>query len=95
MKEKVTNKQLIECETIEIPQTFGVVMTNNTMVKKDNLGDFIILCTIGVHQFSKALCDLGASINLMDLKVFNKLGIEEPNPTNMRLLIVDRSIKKK
>ncbi|KAH9727218.1 hypothetical protein KPL70_008578 [Citrus sinensis] len=39
----------------------------------------------------KALCDLGASINLMPLSVFKQLGIEECKPTTVTLQLADRS----
>ncbi|KAL4329403.1 hypothetical protein AHAS_Ahas13G0296600 [Arachis hypogaea] len=41
----------------------------------------------------KALCDLGASINLMPLSMMRKLAIEELKPTRMSLVMADRSIK--
>ncbi|XP_073279490.1 uncharacterized protein [Primulina huaijiensis] len=40
-----------------------------------------------------ALCDLGASINLMPFSVFRKLGLGEPKPTRMSLQPADRSVK--
>ncbi|PHT42295.1 hypothetical protein CQW23_16320 [Capsicum baccatum] len=45
-------------------------------------------------NFAKALCDLGASINLMPLSVYRKLGLGDPTPTNMRLVMADRSVKR-
>ena len=42
---------------------------------------------------SQALCDLGASINLMSLSIFKKLGISEARPTIVTLQLADRSIK--
>ena len=42
----------------------------------------------------KALCDLGASINLMPLSIYKKLGLGDPKPTAMRLLMVDRTVKR-
>lgn len=36
----------------------------------------------------------GVSIKLMPLNVFNKLGLDEPKLTNMRLLMVYPSIKR-
>ncbi|XP_016164745.1 uncharacterized protein LOC107607289 [Arachis ipaensis] len=41
----------------------------------------------------KALCDLGASINLMPLAMMKKLMIEEVKPTRMSLQLADRSLK--
>ncbi|KAK4721407.1 hypothetical protein R3W88_011640 [Solanum pinnatisectum] len=68
-------------------------MTNESITKKEDPGAFIILCTIGMLQFAKALCDLGASINLMPYAIYKQLGLGEPKTTTMRLLIADRSIK--
>ncbi|XP_073031153.1 uncharacterized protein [Primulina eburnea] len=48
---------------------------------------------IGDFVFHKALCDLGASINLMPLSVFRKLGLSEPKPTQMSLQLADESVK--
>ena len=42
----------------------------------------------------KALCDLGASINLMPLSIYNKLGLGDPKTTTMRLLMADRTVKR-
>ena len=41
----------------------------------------------------KVLCDLGASINLMPLSIYKKLGLGDPKPTAMRLLMADRTVK--
>ena len=42
----------------------------------------------------KVLSDLGESINLMPLSIYRKLGLGEPKPTAMRLLIADRTVKR-
>ena len=42
----------------------------------------------------KALCDLGARINLMPLSIYKKLGLGDPKPTVMRLLMDDRTVKR-
>ena len=56
-------------------------------------GSFTIPCAIGNSIFEKALCDLGASINLMPLSIFRKLGLGEARPTTISLQLADRSIK--
>ncbi|XP_047267570.1 uncharacterized protein LOC124897996 [Capsicum annuum] len=45
-------------------------------------------------EFTKALCDLGANVNLMPLSIYRKLGMGNPIPTNMRLVMADRSVKR-
>ncbi|XP_015164313.1 uncharacterized protein [Solanum tuberosum] len=68
-------------------------MSSNVVVKKNDPRDFTISCTIGMFQFAKALYDFGACINLMLYDIFKKLGLGEPKPTTMRLLMANRSIK--
>ncbi|KAK4717902.1 hypothetical protein R3W88_016240 [Solanum pinnatisectum] len=46
-------------------------------------GAFTISCTIGLLHFAKALCDLGASINLMPLSIYKELSLGDPKPTAM------------
>ena len=56
-------------------------------------GSFTILCTIGNAVFERALCDLGARINLMPLSIFRRLGLGEAKPTTVTLQLADRSLK--
>ncbi|CAA0828832.1 Unknown protein, partial [Striga hermonthica] len=53
---------------------------------------FTIPCTIGNISINNALCDLGASINLMPLSIFKKLGLGEVKPSTVTLQLADRSI---
>ncbi|XP_019261075.1 PREDICTED: uncharacterized protein LOC109239026 [Nicotiana attenuata] len=62
--------------------------------KMSDPGSFTIPCTIGSYAFAKALCDLGASINLMPLAVYTKLGIGRARPTSMLLQLADRTVKR-
>src|SRR3954462_12258978 len=52
----------------------------------------MILCTIGNLKFENALCDLGASINILPYSLFKKLNIDEVKQTKISLQLVDRSI---
>ena len=56
-----------------------------------DLGAFTIPCTIGKVSVGRALCDLGASINLMPISMMQKLGCGEPKPTRMTLTLADRT----
>ncbi|XP_015167994.1 uncharacterized protein [Solanum tuberosum] len=93
MKELVTKKMSLEYERIEVPHSCSAIMTNESIIKTEYPGAFTIPCTIGMLQFTKALCDLGASINLMPYAIYKQLGLGEPKATTMRLLMADRSIK--
>ncbi|XP_042009237.1 uncharacterized protein LOC121757828 [Salvia splendens] len=54
---------------------------------------FNISCVIGNDKQTKALCDLGASINLMPLSFFRKLKFSVLKPTTITLQMADKSIK--
>ncbi|XP_075096110.1 uncharacterized protein LOC107776393 [Nicotiana tabacum] len=53
---------------------------------------FTIPVRIGNVDVGHALCDLGASINLMPLSLFKQLGLGAPRPTTVMLQLADRSI---
>ncbi|XP_075479287.1 uncharacterized protein LOC142520172 [Primulina tabacum] len=77
------------------PQTTRktAILQNKLPPKLKDPSSFSIPCTIGNSNFNKALCDLGANINLMPYSCFEKLGIEEVKPTTISLQLADRSIK--
>ena len=54
---------------------------------------FYIPSTTRKCNFRKALCDLRATINLMILFVYNKLGLGEMKLITMSMLLVDDLIK--
>ncbi|XP_063937065.1 uncharacterized protein LOC135147718 [Daucus carota subsp. sativus] len=85
-------KFLEELETVALTEECSAVLQQKLPPKLKDPGSFTIPCTIGKLSFDKCLCDLGASINLMPLSVFKKLGLPEPKPTNMSLQLADRSI---
>ncbi|XP_057758970.1 uncharacterized protein LOC130979524 [Arachis stenosperma] len=60
--------------------------------KLKDLGSFFLPCTIGNITIDKALCDLGASINLMPYSMMRKLCIEEVKLTQMSLELMDKSL---
>ncbi|XP_015163800.1 uncharacterized protein [Solanum tuberosum] len=93
MKELVTMKRSLDFGRIEGSHSCSEIKTNEMIKKKKDPEAFTIPCTIGMLQFTKALCDLRASINLMSYAIYKKLGLGEPKSTTMRILIVDRSIK--
>ncbi|XP_059315390.1 uncharacterized protein LOC132065998 [Lycium ferocissimum] len=55
---------------------------------------FTIPCSVGHHDFARALCDNGASNNLMPLAIYKQSGLGVPRLTTMRLQMDDRSIKR-
>ncbi|XP_047257630.1 uncharacterized protein LOC124889688 [Capsicum annuum] len=93
MKDLVTKKRIVSYEMVDNLYHCCAISIRSLVQKKANPGAFTILCTIGPLDFSKALCDLGASINLMSLVVYKKLDLGDPTPTNMRLVMADKSVK--
>ena len=55
-------------------------------------GSFTIPYSIGKYEFKKALCDFGASINLMPPSVVQRLSLGELTPTAITLQMADRSM---
>lgn len=94
MKDLVTKKKCINFETVKVTHQCSAIISRTGVKKMEDPGAFTIRCTIGVTSFAKALCDLGASINLMPYDVFKKLGLGYPRPTTMKLLMADHTLKK-
>ncbi|KAK8574398.1 hypothetical protein V6N12_062092 [Hibiscus sabdariffa] len=92
LKDMVTGKKRIEeFETAAAAETCLALMHNKVPAKKIDPGSFTIECFIGHNYPTKALCDPGASINLMPKSVFDKLGIGEAKPTIVMLQLADHS----
>ncbi|XP_024990570.1 uncharacterized protein LOC112524855 [Cynara cardunculus var. scolymus] len=85
-------KKLTEYETVALTEGCSALLTNKIPPKLKDPGSFTIPCSIGGKEIGKALCDLGASINLMPLSVFNTLCIGEARPTTVTLQLANKSI---
>nr|XP_016441141.1 PREDICTED: uncharacterized protein LOC107766803 [Nicotiana tabacum] len=79
---------------IEASQTCNAVVTRPIAEKLSDPGSFTILCTIGNFAFTKALCDLGASINLMPPAIYKRLGIGRARPTSILLQLANKTVKR-
>ena len=79
-------------ETVALTEECSAILQNKLPPKLKDLGSFTIPCTIGDQFIGKALCDLGASINLMPLSIYKKLGLNEAKPTSVTLQLADRSL---
>ncbi|XP_047270320.1 uncharacterized protein LOC124899470 [Capsicum annuum] len=86
-------KRAVSYEPVDNLHHCSAIYIISLVKKKAEPGAFTIPYTIGSLEFSKALCDLGESINLMPLAIYKKLGLGDPTPSNMRLVMVDRSVK--
>ena len=86
-------RRLSDFETVNLTEECSVILQRKLPQKLKDPGSFTIPCTIGSSIFERALCDLGASINLMPLSIFRRLGLGEARPTTVTLQLVDRSLK--
>ena len=79
---------------MNLTATCSAVINKNLPEKMKDPRSFTIPCTIGGFEIKKALCDSGASINLMPLSVARKLSLGEITPTTVTLQMVDRTMAK-
>ena len=90
MKKLLSKKgKLNEEETVALTVTCSAIVRSTSPQKFKDPGPFTIPCEIGDVQVGRALCDLGASINLMPLSILKKLNIKEVKPTTMTLQLAD------
>ena len=86
MKDLVTKKRRFgEFETVALTEECSAILQNKLPPTLKDPGNFTIPYSIGNHYFGKNLCDLGASINLMPMSIFRRLGIGEARPTTVSL----------
>ncbi|XP_009782214.1 uncharacterized protein [Nicotiana sylvestris] len=95
MKDLMSRKfDFQELATVTLRQTCSDIVMRPIAEKLSNPGSFTIPCTIGNYAFAKALCDLGASINLIPLAIYKRLGIGRARPTSILLQLADRTVKR-
>ena len=94
MKEVLSKKRKIAEEGIvNLTSTCNAIIQQKLPAKMKDLDSFTIPCSIGKYEFKKALCDSGASINLMPLSVVQRLSLGELTPTAITLQMADRSME--
>ena len=85
-------KRLGDYDTIALSKECSAIMQKKLPPKLKDPSSFTIPCAIGDAVFEKALCDLGASINLMPMPIFKKLNLGEAHPTTVTLQLAYRSL---
>ncbi|XP_062114286.1 uncharacterized protein LOC133825345 [Humulus lupulus] len=81
-------------KTAFLTEQLSAVIEQKTPQKYKDPGCPTISCQIWTHEFSQALLDLGASVNLMPYSVYSQLGLGEIKTTSIVLQLADHSIKK-
>ncbi|XP_062076221.1 uncharacterized protein LOC133780582 [Humulus lupulus] len=93
LKDILTKKRRLgEFETVALSEGCSAILKSKIPPKLKDPGSFTIPCFIGGRDIGRALCDLGASINLMPMSIFKKLGIGEARLTTVTLQLADRSM---
>ncbi|XP_052291705.1 uncharacterized protein LOC127900589 [Citrus sinensis] len=83
-------RRLGEFETVALTQESSHMLQSKILTKLKDPVSFTIPYSIGNRYAGRALCDLGASINLMSLSVFKQLGVGECRPTIVTLQLAHR-----
>ncbi|XP_060210430.1 uncharacterized protein LOC132637343 [Lycium barbarum] len=92
IKDIVANKsRFTEYATIALTEECTSRIQNKLPTKLKDPGSFTIEISVGTQVVARALCDLGASINLMLSSIFRKLGLGVPRPTTI-VQLADRSL---
>ncbi|VFQ74772.1 unnamed protein product [Cuscuta campestris] len=92
LKELCTNKRGLKgIESVSLSENDSAILQRKLPVKCKDKGSFSIPCSIGGKKFERALCDLGASINVMPYSVFVSLNIGTLNESSVVIKLADRS----
>nr|GEZ38953.1 reverse transcriptase domain-containing protein [Tanacetum cinerariifolium] len=86
--------KLFELARTLLNEHCSAVLLKKLPEKLKDPGKFLIPCDFPVMDECLSLVDLGASINLMPLSVWNKLSLLKLTPTLMTLELADRSISR-
>ena len=92
MKDIIRKNRKLDENGVGLSVNCSAIIQGNLPQKMQDLGSFTIRCTIGNHEFGKALCDSNVSINMIPLSIVRRLSLGELTPTTMSLQMVDRSM---
>ena len=93
MKDVLSKKRKLgDYETVVLSEECSAILQKKLPPKLKDSSSFTIPCVIGNAVFERALCDLGASINLMTWSIFKKLKLGGARPTIVTLQLADRSL---
>ena len=85
-------RKIAEEGIVNFTATCSAIIQKKLLANMKDPGSFTIPYSIGKYEFKKALCDSGASINLMPLSVVQRLNLGELTPTAITLQMADRSM---
>ncbi|XP_070039300.1 uncharacterized protein [Nicotiana tomentosiformis] len=88
----VHKRKLTEFETVALTEECTSRVQNKLPQKLKDPGSFTIPVRIGNIDMGRALCDLGASINIIPLSLFKQLGLGAPRLTTVDEELLDTSV---
>ncbi|XP_058002337.1 uncharacterized protein LOC131179495 [Hevea brasiliensis] len=92
--EILSNKRRLEDhETVAPTEECSAILQRKLPPKLKDPRSFSIPCHIKESCFAKTVCDLGASVSLMPLSIYEKLNMGDLKLTHISLHLADRSIK--
>ncbi|KAL0332926.1 UNVERIFIED_CONTAM: hypothetical protein Scaly_2194100 [Sesamum calycinum] len=93
LKELCTNKSKLRGnERVSMGENVSAILQRKLPPKCKDPGMFSIPCKIENIGIEKAMCDLGASINVMPLSIYKSLNIGPLKETGVVIQLADRSI---
>nr|XP_012461583.1 unnamed protein product [Gossypium raimondii] len=93
LKELCTNKRkLTGNERVNVGENVSAVLQRKMPAKCKDRGMFAIPCKIGHLGIKKAMCDLGASINVMPYSIYESLNAGFLTKTGVIIQLADRSV---
>ncbi|XP_050876041.1 uncharacterized protein LOC127079705 [Lathyrus oleraceus] len=95
MKDIISRKRPTDIDPIILTETCSSILQGMKIpVKKKDRGSVTISCTISDRKLKKTLIDLGASVSLMPLSIYKKLGLGTIQDTRTMLQFADRSVRR-
>nr|GEW94224.1 hypothetical protein [Tanacetum cinerariifolium] len=93
LKDLLKDKEkLVELANILINVECSAIVLNKVLKKLKDPGKLLIPCVLQDLKVCNSLADSGATINLMPLSIYEKLGIEPLKPIRMNLELGNRSV---
>ncbi|KAK9092516.1 hypothetical protein Syun_027427 [Stephania yunnanensis] len=93
LKDLCTSKgRLKGNEKITVGENVSAILRKTLPTKCEDPGMFTVPCTIGEVEIQKAMCDLGASINVMPLSIYETLKVASKGYFGIVIHLADRSV---
>ncbi|XP_075489613.1 uncharacterized protein LOC142528445 [Primulina tabacum] len=93
LKNLQSNIQSVEQEEVAFTEEDDKGRQGGFPQKLQDPGEFVVPCEIGGQLVEKAICDSGASVNIMPSFLYEKLGLSRIKPTGLSLQMADKSVR--